>query len=152
MEHEPPGFGDEGALSEWGSPRIRIVGLAIAVALLIPLVTARTLQPSVSGLGTHQQLGLPPCSMRVIFGIRCPACGMTTSWSHFTRGQFNASFATNTGGMGLAILALSVVGVSFASVWTGRLPSVAIRRNLSIAVVAIGIITIADWLFRLWRH
>lgn len=132
--------------------QIRVAAFLIALGLLIPLATARNLRPNESGLGTHQQLGLPPCSMRVLFGIRCPACGMTTSWSHFTRGQFAASFAANVGGLGLAILAVTVVGASFASVWNGRLPSFAVLRYLSIGVVTVGAITIGDWLVRLWGN
>lgn len=146
-----PELDRRGRPGEWGRSQIRMAGFAVAIGLLIPLITARILQPNLSGLGTHQQLGLPPCSMRVLIGIRCPACGMTTSWSHFTRGHLAASFEANAGGLGLAILALWIIVVSFASVWTGKRPSAAIGRNLSFGVAAIGIITMGDWLVRLWR-
>ena len=32
-------------------------------------------------MGTHQQLGLPPCNFVTLTGYPCPACGMTTSFA-----------------------------------------------------------------------
>lgn len=132
------------------STHVRVIGLLLAVGLSVPLITARALTPSPTGSGTHRQLGLPPCSMQLLWGIRCPACGMTTSWSYFTRGRWVRSFLANSGGFALAILAVGVVGAGAMSVRTGRWPSPGVVRYWSIAVVAAGAITIGDWLIRLY--
>ena len=81
--------------------------LIVAGGLLLALLgTAWRLQPDSTGFGTHQQLGLPPCTIVSLFGIRCPSCGMTTSWAHFVRGDLVASVRANVGGALLAAIAL----------------------------------------------
>ncbi len=77
-----------------------------SVGIWALLVTAARLTPAAEGLGTHQQLGLPPCSSIVLFGVRCPACGMTTSWSHFMHGSLWMAAKVNLGGTILAVTAL----------------------------------------------
>ncbi|RMG03430.1 MAG: DUF2752 domain-containing protein, partial [Planctomycetota bacterium] len=62
--------------------RTRCLTGGAAVGLAGLLVIAAVLRPSPTGLGTHQQLGLPPCTFRAMFGSRCPTCGMTTAWSN----------------------------------------------------------------------
>jgi hypothetical protein len=79
--------------------------VAAGLLLVSLLVTARMLEPSPSGLGTHRQLGLPPCDFLSAYGKRCPACGMTTSWSYLTRGNVIGSLSVNTGGTLLGIVA-----------------------------------------------
>lgn len=131
------------------APSMRAFTALLAAGLLALLAIARTLSPAVTGLGTHQQLGLPPCSMRVLFGMRCPACGMTTAWSHWTRGQWWMAAQANVGGCCLALLAVAVAVAAAQATWTGRLPS---RRALTAfgwAIVGTGLVTVADWLVRL---
>ncbi|WP_404310687.1 DUF2752 domain-containing protein [Neorhodopirellula lusitana] len=128
---------------------IRFLSIGVAISLAIPLIVARSLAPSPDGLGTHQQLGLPPCSMRVLFGMRCPACGMTTSWSHLTRGDLLASIQANAGGAALGILALVVVVVATKAAWTGAWPKLGISRAIGIGIIASGAVTVADWAARL---
>lgn len=130
------------------------VRAATGVAGLLPvglLLVAGTLRPSDSGLGTHQQLGLPPCSMRLIFGIRCPACGMTTSWSHFARGEWTASLASNTGGFLLAIAAVGTLITATWVAWSAKWPSSTIQKRWAIAAAVIATVTTVDWLHRLYR-
>ena len=52
-----------------------------AIPTMSVLAIARSLTPSVSGVGTHTQLGLEPCIMLSSLGIPCPMCGMTTTFS-----------------------------------------------------------------------
>lgn len=137
-------------------PRIsfmmRIAGL-IAVLLgvgpLILLGVALTLNPSKSGLGTHQQLGLPPCSMRVLFGVRCPACGMTTSWSHFARGQWIDSVMANPGGFLLALYSFPFAVCCFWFAAKGRLPNLRVQNAMIWTLLAIAIVSAANWFVRL---
>jgi hypothetical protein len=95
----------------------RIAWGALAAASLGVLGIARTLTPSASGVGTHTQLGLPACGFLVLFGVPCPACGLTTSFAHLAHGAVGASLAAHPLGLplfvGLAVLALhaTIAGV-----------------------------------------
>ena len=123
--------------------------LAGAVLLASPLAMATRLRPSAAGLGTHQQLGLPACSARVLWGVRCPACGMTTSWTHLVRGQLWQSLQANSGGTLLGLLAIAMVAVLGFHAAVARLPSrrwsVVLVWCLLIALV----VTASDWAWRL---
>jgi hypothetical protein len=70
------------------------------------------LTPDSRGFGTHQQLGMPACSFQLITGIKCPHCGLTTSFSWFIRGQFEKSFRANPAGLVLAIASVGIL------IWT----------------------------------
>ena len=128
---------------------VRAAALLIALLPATLLVVASRLEPSHRGLGTHQQLGLPPCTMRLMFDLRCPMCGMTTSWAHFTTGSWISSARVNLGGFCLALLASGVIIASVYSLWTARVPGPSVRRAAAFAFLATGAITAADWLFRL---
>ena len=99
---------------------IRLVSAFAGISTLALLITARILQPAVEGFGTHQQLGLPPCTSIYVWGVRCPACGMTTSWAWFTRFEFAAAAESNIGGLLLAIIALAYVPASCYFFLRGR--------------------------------
>ena len=120
--------------------------------LILPfsgVIVARFLTPDPRGLGTHQQLGLPPCSMRVLFNLPCPGCGMTTSWSLFSRGNFNDSIQTNTGGFLLACLATVSLAIGLHAIVRRKPASRNSNRALTISLLAIFGISLAQWL---WRH
>ena len=129
---------------------LRLLAFLIAAAPISLLATARNLEPSDKGLGTHQQLGLPPCSMRVMLGLRCPGCGMTTSWAHFTRGQWTQSLRANTGGFMLAWLGLVGAWLAIGTAWSGELPSLRVQRWFTYVLLGIVVVTLIDWLGRLW--
>ena len=92
----------------------------VGLILITLLIVAACLPPNPNGMGTHQSLGLPPCSFVLLFDMRCPACGMTTSWAHFVRGQIIQSAQANTGGMLLAMLAATLGPWMLASGFLGR--------------------------------
>lgn len=54
--------------------------------------------------GTHRQLGLPPCTLRLVTGLPCPACGMTTSVALLARGDLAAAWSTNWAGAMIGLL------------------------------------------------
>lgn len=60
----------------------RLVGLALAVPSGGVLGTALSLDASPTGVGTHRQLGLGGCTILTTFGVPCPMCGMTTTFTH----------------------------------------------------------------------
>ncbi len=60
--------------------------------------------------GTHRQLGLPPCAMKIVTGIGCPSCGMTTTFSLLMHGDHSAAWRANWAGCVVAGLALIATG------------------------------------------
>jgi len=133
-------------LSRW----VRCALLAVGLGLLALLATAAALTPSDDGYGTHRQLGFPPCSFMVMFGRRCPSCGMTTSWSLLMHGRPIDAARANGGGALLGILALTLGPWMTASGargrWLGKRPSDRAIVLLSVAVVGT---TLIDWGCRL---
>jgi hypothetical protein len=133
----------------WAQRAAMVVAGSVLAGLLI---TAACLSPSPQGMGTHQQLGLPPCTMVDWFGVRCPSCGMTTSWAHMTKLQVLEAFRANVGGALLALTAafcgpwLLVSGVR--GKWTFTEP-----REMVVVVIGLAIIvvTLLDWTLRLWN-
>jgi hypothetical protein len=81
---------------------------------------AARLEPDLRGLGTHQQLGFPPCTVREAFGVPCPSCGMTTSFAHFVRGQFLQAAQANAAGLLLAVFCAVQIPWSLTIAITGR--------------------------------
>ena len=55
--------------------------------------------------GTHRQLGLPPCTLKTVAGVGCPACGMTTSFALLLHGDPLPAWRANWAGCLVAGLA-----------------------------------------------
>ena len=130
----------------------RVLLALLGVGLISLLIVAMCLTPSEKGFGTHTQLGLKPCSFTAIAGIRCPSCGMTTSWAHFVRGNIVQSLKSNSGGTLLALAS------AFAGPWmlvSGVLGKWWIRRPNEWLVVGIAavivVVTMVDGGIRLSR-
>ena len=123
---------------------------AAGVGLLGLLATAAVLRPSPSGHGTHQQLGLPPCTFSVLFHRPCPTCGMTTAWAHLMRGEWLAACRTNAGGALLGVLAIVaapwLLGSAIRGRWLGVAPSERAAAWISAIVM---LVTMIDWAIRL---
>ncbi|MER3416121.1 MAG: hypothetical protein C4297_07940 [Gemmataceae bacterium] len=71
-------------------------------------------------LGTHEQLGLPPCSFYRLTGIPCPSCGMTSSMALFMHGDPANSLRANPAGTLLAVAGLVLVPWFLLSGLSGR--------------------------------
>jgi hypothetical protein len=129
---------------------LRLSLLSLGLVLLALLATAASLEPRASGLGTHEQLGLPPCTFYTWYRRRCPSCGMTTAWSHAVRGQIPAALRANVGGTLLAALAVAAAGWSLLSALGGRwLPGRPSDTLLVAASAVIVGVTLIDWAWRL---
>lgn len=127
----------------------RLLLLAVGVVLIGLLITARWLQPNPQGMGTHQQLGLQPCTLVQLFDLRCPACGMTTSWSLFTRGQWWSALATNSGGTLLALAAaVSAPWMVGAGIWGRSLLPVPPLEWIVGLTLTVTLVTLVDWSLR----
>jgi hypothetical protein len=120
------------------------------VGLAALLLLSSRLRPDPRGLGTHEQLGLPPCTFVVVAGIRCPACGMTTSWAHATRGQFASALRAHVAGTLLAVAAMAgsawALSVAASGKWLGGKPSEVLI--LTVGVVAAAAVS-GEWIVRL---
>ena len=128
---------------------LRVAAAIVALVPLTLLIIAGNLNPEEQGLGTHQQLGLPPCSLRLLAGIRCPACGMTTSWSYFAKGNWLASANTNAGGFLLALLCIAMIATAAQVFRRGHLPSPRVQTWLTIGGAGVLAMTLVDWIIRL---
>jgi Protein of unknown function (DUF2752) len=127
----------------------RLLAAGAGGAVLILLAVAAWLTPNPRGLGTHQQLGLPPCTIVEWYGVRCPSCGMTTAWSHILRGQVVAAFRCNAGG---AVLAAGAVicgpWLLLSGLWGRWLvspPGEGVTLTGGLILVAV---TLIDWTLR----
>lgn len=89
--------------------RDRIKYLALIVFSGLVLLMARLLRPSPRGVGTHEQLGLPPCPLLHLTGIPCPSCGLTTSFAHAARLHFYQALITQP--FGLIAFCLTVLSI-----------------------------------------
>ena len=121
------------------------------VTLAVMLVIAVTLEPDLSGRGTHRRLGLPPCSFLQAFGSPCPSCGMTTAWAHVVRGQWLMAVEANVGGALLAMSALGFVPWCLAAAVRGRYAVVRFDDRWVVGLATAWIvITLVDWGRRIW--
>jgi hypothetical protein len=111
---------------------------------------AGRLTPDPRHNGTHEQLGLPPCTFTVLFGRRCPTCGTTTAWSHLVRGEFFGALAANATGMLAGVMAMAAAPWLLASAARGRWVGPATRSDFG-ACVIVGLFAMAviEWCVRL---
>ncbi|MCR9116098.1 MAG: DUF2752 domain-containing protein [bacterium] len=130
----------------WYLRVILIFAGSLPIALL---ATALMLRPDANGFGTHQQLGLPPCSFGDLVGVNCPSCGMTTSWAYTMRFNLWGAVQSNAGGAMLACLCLALGPWLFLSGvkgdWFLSPPNEAVFVILGLGVV---VVTLIDWVLR----
>jgi hypothetical protein len=102
-------------------PLGRLVAAGVALACLTVLTVAAYIQPNRAGVGSHSSsLGLPRCGFLETTRLPCPSCGMTTSFSHFARGNLVASAYVQPMGAVLAALACGCVWAGLYVAFTGR--------------------------------
>lgn len=128
----------------------RITALVYAGGFLGVVLVALWLDPDPRGVGTHEQLGLPPCTTQLLFHIPCPFCGMTTAFSLMVHGQpAGAFYCQPAGAVGFVMGALVALGAALVAA-TGRFPTIAARLFRSKTVWAVGIsIILAAWIYKI---
>jgi hypothetical protein len=124
--------------------------LAVAVAAGALLCLARFLQPSPKGVGTHVQLGLPPCAFFHFTGIPCPSCGLTTSVAHAARLHFYEAFITQPFGLivfcaAIFSLPLSICFVYRQTPWS----SLSFRRGRKLVIYLASALFLLSWLYKI---
>lgn len=83
-----------------------------ALAAWPVVILSAWLRPDHRGFGTHQQLGLPPCSFEAMTHVPCPGCGLTTSFTNMAHLHVLDAFRAHL--MGPLLFALTL-GVALAS-------------------------------------
>lgn len=133
------------------SPLHWVVLAAAAAALLGFAVLATLVEPAPEGHGTHEQLGLPPCSTMELFGVPCPGCGVTTSVALATRGQIADSFLTQPFGLLLAALGVFLIPWALVGLLRGRdLGQDLARLARKPVLIPLGLYFVGAWLYKLW--
>jgi hypothetical protein len=90
----------------------------LLLGVLVMVGVGLYLTPDPAGHGTHQQLGLPPCTIYYLTGRPCPSCGLTTSVSAILHGQFGLAWRANPTGFLIVAAAVAVALNSlFALLW-----------------------------------
>ncbi len=90
-------------LSTWKYLR-RLAWLSLPVAFSGVVAIAFRLTPSPAGVGTHRELGLPPCPFFYFTGLKCPGCGLTTSFTCLVHFQWLNAFKAHPLGPFLFLL------------------------------------------------
>src|SRR5438270_2880047 len=103
---------------------VRFALLGMALGLVLVFYTAFRLDPYENGqprmMETHTQLGLPPCNFKLLTGLPCPSCGMTTSFALLVRGDLKNSLKANAVGTLLAIFCALFIPWSVLCSASGR--------------------------------
>ncbi len=132
------------------SATVRILAACGAAILGALLAVAACLKADPSGLGTHQQLGLPPCTWLMLWGIPCPTCGMTTSWSRLLQGDIGGSLQANPAGSLVALMAIVLATGLGWSAWRGSwVLLVTAGKAWTAAVLGMATVMLVFWTGRL---
>ena len=130
---------------------VRGILVVVAAGLMAVFAIAVWLKPYDEAgrplrLETHLQLGLPPCTFRLVTGVPCPSCGMTTSFALLVRGDVVNSLRANAVGTLLAVFCLALIPWCLACAWWGR-PFLVVALDRALTWVAIVFVTLllARW-------
>lgn len=123
------------------SGRARWIHALLLLGVLVMFGIGLYLTPNPSGHGTHQQLGLPPCTIYYLTGRPCPSCGLTTSVSAILHGQFALAWRANPMGFLIVGGTLLVACNSLVALLWGR--SVRLEET-RLTLLLLGLLTL--WL------
>lgn len=143
-----------GPMVEWVNPLqpslSRCKALLVLIGCVVLISIAVWVSPDRTGLGSHQQLGLPRCNMVMITGYPCPTCGMTTAFSYSVRGRLISAIQAHPAGFLLAILTMMTAIVSVRVICTGKVWVVNwYRISPAIVIVAAIAVILLGWIFKL---
>jgi hypothetical protein len=126
-----------------------VIQVVLAASLWALLAVAFSLTPSDQGLGTHQQLGLHPCTFYQMTGQPCPSCGMTTSFSLMAHGRVVEALVVQPFGALLFALTLAAALVLTVAVATRRsLSPLMYSPKTPLAICVMIVLWLASWGFK----
>ncbi len=129
----------------------RLLWAALACGALAVLAIARILHPDPSLVGTHVQLGLPPCVFLASTGLPCPTCGLTTSFAHMARLEITMALRAHWLGPLLFALTFLAIPLGVFACMRGLPFGVAIKRLRLVRLAAIiAAAATVGWFARLW--
>jgi hypothetical protein len=113
------------------------------------LALAAWVRPDPRGYGTHTQITHGPCLFRLLAGVPCPTCGMTTSFAHMARLQVKKAAIAQPFGVILFVIVVALVPAGVYSVVTGRVPMVLAHPSWMVAPALACLV--AGWVFKILR-
>lgn len=123
---------------------------AVLTGCLALLGVGYALQPADGGVGTHTQLGLPPCGFQQYVGVPCATCGMTTAVSLAAHGRLATAFMVQPAGAILALGAAMAAWISAYALYRDLDVCAGLRslwRPATLVVIAVLILT--AWVFKI---
>ena len=131
----------------WGGKLLLGLG---SLVLIAGFALSAWLDPDPSGSGTHRQLGLPPCTFRLLLSIPCPSCGMTTSFANLAHGRLFDAARANVAGPPLAFVCLALIPWSWISIRKSALCWVERPDQTALWVAGgLGGLAVLQWVVRL---
>jgi hypothetical protein len=128
----------------------RLYALILAGIALGILFAAVRIAPSRDHLGTHRQLGLPPCGFLATTGFPCPTCGMTTAFAFLIRGQLGEALRSSVFGSALAVATAVAALIALNCAAVGRYPNLNWYRIDAVKLVyALALFLVLSWGFRI---
>lgn len=129
--------------------RVRVRAAVVLAACLAPILLGLWLSPDPGGLGTHCQLGLPPCGLAMTTGVPCPTCGMTTAFSYAVHGHLIAAAVTQPFGALLALAVMTAAGLSVVVLVTSRSWRVNwYRVSPGLVAAVVVVLFLASWIYK----
>jgi uncharacterized protein DUF2752 len=131
----------------------RLAAGGVAAGAAAVLTVARLLTPDGRGLGTHEQLMLPPCLTTKLFHIPCPLCGMTTAFAHMAQGEFLLALRVQPVGALTFLLCIVVFFTALFCALTGRRPRLPSTPRARTIALRLGLaIVLGGWLYKVVMH
>ncbi|TWT57931.1 hypothetical protein KOR42_12990 [Thalassoglobus neptunius] len=129
---------------------LKILLILAELGILFGFGLAASVEPDPRGYGTHQQFGLPPCTIQTLFGVNCPSCGGTTSVSNFVRGRWITSAKANLAVFLLSLVCLAFLPWAMISLRSGTLFRVEDPTKLALfLMIVITSVALLQWTARL---
>lgn len=126
---------------------VRIALALVALGWVAVFGIAGWLKPDPRGMGTHEQLGLPPCTFYRVTGMPCPSCGMTTSFCQLVHGNLAKSLEANP--VATLLAAAAMIGtpwLGISVIWGRRLGIKNYEVWMTRGVLLLLILMMANWI------
>lgn len=128
----------------------RLTQVSVALGLWGVVLVSALLVPSADGLGTHEQLGMQPCTFYQATGRPCPGCGLTTAFSLMAHGRvIEAAVVQPFGALLFTLAAAGAMGASALAVAGRSWMPVLYSEKLPLVLYGLIFIWLASWCYKL---